>query len=1107
MLHPIVQQLAPSAEQRPAIVTRGVDVVVTAGAGTGKTRTLTARALALLAEGLPVRSIVAVTFTVKAAREMRNRLGAEIARYLARTDLEAEERTRWNGIARDLDAARIGTIHALCSEILRTHPAEAQVDPAFSVLDEGQAAVVVSDTVYDTLAWAVSRPEAAALFPTFGASGLRRLIGTMLSRRLALAELFAHDGAAARLRARLDHLLGEIKAYTQDADVHAALRALRAAAEYAEGAPKAQGDAMFAQVTAILGRWDEVEQAAAAGAWAEAGSHLARLVEGIRTGQGRKENWGPHTPKVAAQTLKEAFVTRLGLPDRTDPALDQHTLELLPLLRRLYDEATARLAARKAEQRALDFDDLEQMALQLLRDHPDVRTHWRREVRALLVDEFQDTNSRQSDLLRLLAGRPGVLFLVGDAKQSIYRFRGADVRVFRSERRRIGDEGGTQASLSTSYRTHAALLDRLNALLRPVLGDDDSVPYREPFAPLGPHRAGPEHALPAPFIELHLVQGTKGQGALEAAARALAQRLLQLNQAHGVAWGEVAILCRRASAFQPYEDALEQANIPYVTVAGRGFYQRPEVRDALNALRALADPTDDLALAGFLRSPVIGFTDAELVALYDDAPQSPRGRPQPGSLWAALRARAAPDAQFAVATVERLHRLAGRATVADLLKAYYDATGYPAALLAAGQARAARNLAKLLEDAHATRLVGVGAFLQSVESLRAAGTREGEAHADEQGAVQIMTTHAAKGLEFPVVAIGDVAAAGGGRSELLLDEESGLLPALRSEDGREGVLFREAKGRAEAMEQAENDRLLYVAATRARDLLLLSGYYALARGLDVRGWLDRLAAAAGLYDLLAAARPAPDAPVFAQKEGIACTVYALSPVAPGYADAPPAEPEPAPAAPDGFDPHLLASLLPEGDYRAGIDARPYRAWRVVRSESESRAPGWVVGIILHEALAAWRFGQATAAFDAWARARVRTFGVLDDVRIRNAVQRVQTLLHRFQNHPLHAEIEAAAQRFHELPYYRSGEVHAARLPTIDLLYQDASGAWTVVLFKSDRAPRAAGVEQWERWPQYCDEARRDGAAVETLLGARPRLLLCLLDAADEVAVIPIPERG
>ncbi|NIV34014.1 MAG: UvrD-helicase domain-containing protein, partial [Anaerolineae bacterium] len=190
---------------------------------------------------------------------------------------------------------------------------------------------------------------------------------------------------------------------------------------------------------------------------------------------------------------------------------DEALVQAVPALRQLFDFARGRYTDLKNTQNVLDFDDLEQQALALFQQHETVRNAWQRAVRAILIDEFQDTNARQRDLLAYLNGGEGKLFIVGDAKQSIYRFRGADVTVFRQEREAIEGEGGVHFSLGTSYRAHQALLVGMNHLLRPVLGDapNPQRPWAEPFAPLKPHRQQPGAGFEAPHIELHLAVGGK----------------------------------------------------------------------------------------------------------------------------------------------------------------------------------------------------------------------------------------------------------------------------------------------------------------------------------------------------------------------------------------------------------------------------------------------------------------------------------------------------------------------------------------------------------------------------------------------------------------------
>jgi ATP-dependent helicase/nuclease subunit A len=1099
--HPIVQQTPPSPDQAPAVTTIDRDVVLVAGAGAGKTRTLVARILHLLAMGTPVRGIVAVTFTLKAAREMRNRLRQEITRYLANPGLDDDERRRWQDIYADLDAARIGTIHGLCSEILRSHPAEAAIDPNFAVLEEAAMLQLRGEAVAEALAWAAEDAAATALFTHFAAENLADLLEALLADRLKAEALFAArpweqwaTAAAAALNA-----LTRIPDLTEPMGAFLHLEATGVIAQ-----ANAKNDALAPLLVDLVENWRSAQDNLAAGELALAFAALQEACRFAPGNRGKAANWPGVDLKVLTKSLRDALSTHVKpLVDGVDPALDATLAALTPHLAQLFTVALAAYRARLDERHALDFDDLEARALDLLRTTAEVRTRWQAETHALLVDEFQDTNGRQRDLVRLLNGDRGRLFIVGDAKQSIYRFRGAEVEVFRQERAAI-ERQGQRCDMHTSYRTHAALLDALNTLLATALdgGDAPDAPWREPFAPLTAARPTDASLLPAPHVEFHLAAGSKGDGSLDRAADGLAQRLRELAAADGASprWGDVAILCRTSRGFTAYEDACERAGIPYETVAGRGFLDRPEVRDLLNALQALTDPTDDLALYGLLRSPAIGLPDPALhrLRLGDGA--------TPGALWHALCADDDPACRTAAALIEELHQLAGRVPVADLLKHFVDRTGYRAILLAADDARGARNVSKLLLDAQRSGLVSTGAFLEYVRGLRRAGSRESEARADSRGAVQIMSVHQAKGLEFPIVVIGDAASTGGGRrSELLLDSELGVVVKVESDEGFP-LVWKLAQQRATSKETAESDRLLYVAATRARDRLLLSGHI---RGikksgeLTIDGWLGKLCAAVGLdhaperFDPDGAAPWPLHLPLAGVPDMCGGALYPAEFV--GILDSTAPSVEEAAHAAD--TPVLLAPVLPSA---AQIDETPPRVWRVVPEQARRWAPGWVIGKLAHAALAAWRF-PGTPEFDGWCRAQARGYGLHDTAQLDDAVHRAQRLLGSFRRHPLYAEIAGAEVRHHEVPYTLP-EDSADGAPTvgqIDLLLR-TNGRWTLVDFKTDRLrDERAREEALADHGNYRAQVERYQAAVAALLGERPRGLLCLLDDRSACSVVEI----
>ena len=1184
-LHPILAQMRPSPHQTPAITSRGVNVAVTAGAGTGKTTTLVARYLSLLEdEDLPPRSIVAITFTIKAAREMRNRIRREISRYLSTNDLGYDERNRWERRHNQLDAARIGTIHSLCAEILRSHPAEAKIDPDFEVLDEGIASVLCSQAVEQTMAWAAStqgdslQAGVASLYPVLGVGGLKQLLSTLLARRLEATVAFDSlplNPRAAWTATSADHM----NVFLENANVLDGFEALKAPLRDGTiGHAAADGDALVPILDNLMRIWREIETAHAAKDWAALSVLLSKLPDYLKL-KGRKSAWEPHRPKEIITELKHLYQKHLSwIPSKgISLALDQQVSEALPLLRLLFSHVQDRYNSLKEQRRALDFDDLEQGALDLLANPSSagVLHRWQQEVRALLVDEFQDTNDRQRQIVRLLNGEDKKLFLVGDALQSIYRFRGADVTVFRGERERIANEGGETHQLSTSYRAHAPLLHNLNDLLRPVLGEteDTARPWAVPFIALEAYREDPPEGLLAPHVELHLAVGTKKSGALERAAQALAGRLVELVDAKQIMlpesskagsvqrplnYGDIAILCRASTSFGAYEDALERASVPYVTVAGRGFYDRPEIRDLLNLLLALADPSDDLVLAGALRSPAFALSDVALFHLtdwqhrrsqlpdsgslqrddkhlapdqnriefdssqtHDRLPKSPLEHPderRSPSLWETLLERGSdlphPDGQRAVRAIDIINTLRstiGRTTVAEVLNATLDATGYRAMLHLAGMQRAVRNVDKLLADAHTSRMVSVGEFLEYIRTLRDIGTREGEARAIGEGAVQIMTVHAAKGLEFPIVVLGDLTyRSRGGSPYVLTDPSQGLLLRLTDEDGRRPIIYQLSLTIEKDKEDAESRRLLYVAATRAREMLLLNACVNVsAKGkLSASGWLKWLADG----DILGLAKepilmeerdPNPcEIPLKLDGNPVRCLVYPNAYSAPVRAT----PQKRAEVTEKVVLSPLLAQpkhqeLAEETDAQAANkeEAASRRVWRVVPRTRGAEAPATVVGELVHAALAQWRFPDES--FDSWAEVQARRYGLTDAGQIQNAQNEARRMLERFRVHSLYAEMNSA-RRLHEVPYSIEvdGKVDTGK---IDALYQGDDGQWTLVEFKTDELASQSALERFlegEEYKKHKKQIRRYATAVERLLGQRPRGLLCFLNRWDGVRV-------
>jgi hypothetical protein len=538
-----------------------------------------------------------------------------------------------------------------------------------------------------------------------------------------------------------------------------------------------------------------------------------------------------------------------------------------------------------------------------------------------------------------------------------------------------------------------------------------------------------------------------GKDAAEArriAAAALAARLAELRKA-GALWDDMALLFRASTSFPEFEQALEDGDVPFVTVAGGGFYDRPEIRDLLNVLRAIANPWDDLALAGLLRSPAFGLSDAALYHLRlpkpGAAPQSYRQALE-GNLEALageekLRAARAREA------VERLSRMANRVSVAELLKEVLDSTLYGAALRAApGGERLARNVEKLLQDAHASAIVRVEDFLEYVETLKSAGAREGEAPSEALGAVRLMTVHKAKGLEFPIVVLADASRqAPPDFSRVLLSRELGVVvrPGRRSDE--EPLSYRLAKAMEREEEEAEEQRLLYVGATRAQERLIVIGHRGGTRGSS---WFSLLEEA--LPTEAWAASPTAGAQRVVQlpeKGGLVALLSAagLPPAAAGHVPRRAASNEIGAAEP-------LYRVVPVHEIEISDDkpqlldeARGRRRdIFAVRPENEST----LVGNLVHSAIRRWCF-PGDARLMPLLAAAVRETGLLDAQEAGRHVAQAHELLGRLREDSRWPTLDRA-QRYHEVPYSFPQWGNDQRV------YRSAGlggmGTWQVIDFKT-----------------------------------------------------------
>ena len=798
----------PTPEQRAAIEARGAEILVEAGAGTGKTGVIVDRYCQLACErGISPDAILAFTFTDKAAAELRQRIRAEIER---RAESGSERARR---LLPGLGGSWVTTIHGFCNRLLSAHPVAVGIDPRFRVLDAPEAERAGAEAFEEALEafLAGGDRDREKTVAAFDVAGLRGIV----------------LGVHAELRSRGEEVprLPEPPA----PDVPAALeRAAEAAAEtIAELKPGSANHGLLERALALLDGAQGVPD-------------LDELAS-LRTRSKAK-------PMAAYREAIEAAVGRVGEAGEGGLAY-RHITELLGLFSERFEQAKQRRAG-------IDFEDLQLLAARLL-ERTEAGAAYRSRFSHLLVDEFQDTNRLQLRLIEALRGPQTQLMTVGDELQSIYGFRHADLDVFRERREAVEESAEAEAiPLSGNFRSRPEVIGAVNAIGGQLL--DGYTPLRVGAPPRDPLPPGD-----GPAVEL-LLTGREGWSGEEiqldpmtdartpvnqlAEARFLASRLRELADG-GVERGAMVVLLRAFTRLDAHEDSLERAGLrPYV-VGGRGYWSQQQVADVCALLAAICNPLDDQALLGALASPACGVAPDTLWLL-----RAAAGRNR--HLWPAV-ARAAgagedesvdgerleqiPAAERSLLCTfaERIVALRRRATslsLAGLIDAAVTETGYDLAVLMrpAGEARFA-NVRKLMRLA-AEFETSEGRDLRGLLDFLAA---RADADADAQAAtaleghdgVRIMTIHSAKGLEFDVVAIPHLSRSllPPARAPLLTIGHEPEAPRVGMQLRRLGARGIDLYAQRELCEDAqrrdaeEELRLFHVGATRARERLLLSG--------------------------------------------------------------------------------------------------------------------------------------------------------------------------------------------------------------------------------------------------------------------------------------------
>lgn len=846
-------------------------LVVEAAAGTGKTSELVRRIISVIKSGrASLDQIVAVTFTDAAAGELKLRLRGEIERERQSPDASPEEKTFLTNALPQLEEAHIGTIHSFCGDLLRERPVEAGIDPLFEVASEdtsrplfemafdrwfeGQLANP-SEAVRRILRrrtrreYTGGKPATLARRPS-GAGPRRRLRGAALEliERRDFPEPWRHEPGFDRDR-EIDSLIDEMK-------------------DLAAWAGKGDRNQWFTKSLLDLKHIVNDMTRAEEDTGRDYDGIEARLFDFLSSW--RSKNYVAYYARDEFPE-KELKVRRDELKQRVQGFVERAGADLAPRLRDDLSAVLEEYTRLKERAGCLDFLDLLLRARDLVRDNRAVREELQHRFTRVFVDEFQDTDPLQAEMLMLLSAGDasetdwrnvtpvaGKLFIVGDPKQSIYRFRRADVALYEAVKRQVVRSGGALVELNVSFRSVPRIQEAVNAAFSLVMAPAaESAPESETqtevyatasqarYVPLAPHRPGIDTqpavialSVPEPYpgadyrkptfwkIEESEPDGVAAfvewlvrQSGWTVTERRDATARVPIQPRH------ICLLFRRFRSFakdvtRPYVRALEARRLPHLLVGGSGFHAREEIEAIRNALSAIERPDDELAVFATLRGPLFALTDAQLLAY-----RSKHSDLYPFRKPVENLPESSAEVAAALAVLRDLHRGRNRRPIADTIGRLLATTRAHAGFAnwSTGE-QALANVARLMDMARRSERSGLISFRAFVDWLvdQAETGEASDAPIIEEGldGVRIMTVHKAKGLEFPIVILVDMTANAARDASRWTDPERGLCVMTLAGCSPPELLEHAEEEKQRDLEEA--DRVLYVAATRARDLLVVS---------------------------------------------------------------------------------------------------------------------------------------------------------------------------------------------------------------------------------------------------------------------------------------------
>ncbi|TCS84578.1 UvrD-helicase domain-containing protein [Tepidibacillus fermentans] len=811
-------------EQAYAVDTLHVNCIVPAGAGSGKTRVLVERYVKIIEESQHIphilEKIVAITFTEKAAREMKERIRKEMVERQdhAKVNQNWQQAELWQENIQRLERATISTIHSFCAKILREFPIEAKIDPEFQVLDQTQMRWLLLDVVEKELKKQLEEERTkgiSALYQWVIASGFHRAVRQIVK----VYEQVKNSG----------YSLQEVRKLTEEQFKKSPYEWLIGFDEVIDA-----GDALYhanaqdgnKNFKTFQSQWPDLKETLIKAK--NQGNDLEHVIETlVKLTSGNLGKGEVKEQRGLVNQLAKDLLDQLAGVEHLE--WEKVVLEsFYPLL----EQIEKKINQEKERLNGLDFDDLQLRVVQLLRENQEVRKSIQNRYSYFLLDEFQDNNQIQKMLISLLLKdergiiEPGRLFVVGDPKQSIYRFRGADVYVFKEMEKEIIEMNGRVAPLQFNFRSHPDIIQFVNHFFQKIMSTDPNSPnyYKDAIA-----KGNVEcQENPIEFIPIYHDREDE-ESAREKEAEAIALRIEQLLK-RGVQPGEITILFRAMLDIKTYEQAMSKRRIPYYVMGGRGFYQKQEIHDLIHVLKYIFDPSNKIALAGILRSPMVGIQDDTLYWVMSRLSSQPVHHLSLS--LDDLEENEKKKLEHFFSWLNQVQNKVSRIKVSELLRFFLELTYYKAILLSLPQGRqAVANIDKLIrfaENFPGDNPYSIDEFLMRFDRLVEDEDQETEAAIESEmgNTVKLMTIHQSKGLEFPFVFVPDLARKPISEDSLIrFDSDFGLTckVPIEEEGFAESIRYHVSREKEKKLDREESARILYVAMTRAEKKLFLSG--------------------------------------------------------------------------------------------------------------------------------------------------------------------------------------------------------------------------------------------------------------------------------------------